>query len=143
MADTKRVSPKEAQALLKDGYVYVDVRSEEEFAAGHPAGAYNVPLMFMGGGGMQPNPAFAEVMKALFPRETKIVVGCKAGARSLRAAGLLVQEGYTEIVDQRAGWDGARDPFGQLSERGWGPAGLPAESGQPSGRSYAALTSTH
>ena len=142
MVDPKRVSPREAQALLEDGYIYIDVRSEEEFAAGHPAGAYNVPLMFIGGGGMQPNPAFAEVMRARFPLDTKLVLGCKAGGRSLRAAGLLAQEGYTQIVDQRAGWDGARDPFGQVSEPGWGLSGLPAESGQPRERSYAALTTT-
>ena len=43
---SKRVSPQEARDLMeKDGYVYVDVRSIPEFDAGHPAGAYNVPLM--------------------------------------------------------------------------------------------------
>jgi len=52
---------------------------------------------------------------------------------------LLLADGYTDIVDQRAGWDGARDPFGQLSEAGWGPEGLPSETGQPDGRSYATL----
>jgi rhodanese-related sulfurtransferase len=139
MADIKRVSPKEAQALLAEGYVYVDVRSEPEFAEGHPAGAYNVPLMHLGGGGMTPNPRFAEVMRARFPADTKIVVGCKAGGRSLRAANVLVGEGFTAIVDQRAGWDGARDAFGKVTEAGWGPEGLPSEMGEPEGRSYAVL----
>ncbi len=139
MTEVKRVSPRQAQALVGQGYSYVDVRSEEEFAAGHPAGAYNVPLMHMGGGGMQPNPLFGEVMRARFPLDAKIVVGCKAGGRSLRAANLLLADGYTQIIDQRAGWDGARDAFGQLAEAGWGPEGLPSETGQPEGRSYAAL----
>ncbi len=138
MADPKRVSPSEAHALLGEGYVYVDVRTQAEFAAGHPVGAYNVPIM-LSGGGMQPNPSFGEVMRARFPRDAKIVVGCKAGGRSLRAATALLADGYTNIIDQRAGWDGARDPFGQLAEPGWGPAGLPSETGEPEERSYGSL----
>ena len=39
MANIKRVSPAEAKTLMDEGYVYLDVRSEPEFAAGHPAGA--------------------------------------------------------------------------------------------------------
>ena len=77
----KRVSPAEARDLIdKQGYVYVDVRSVPEFAAGHPQGAYNVPLMNMGPGGMSPNPDFMTVM-ATFPKDAKLVVGCKAGGR--------------------------------------------------------------
>ena len=41
MAEVRQVSPEEAQALLSEGYRYVDVRSEREFAEGHPAGAFN------------------------------------------------------------------------------------------------------
>jgi rhodanese-related sulfurtransferase len=139
MPDVKRLSPAEAHKLLADGYVYVDVRSEPEFASGHPAGAYNVPLMHMGGGGMTPNPRFLEVMKASFPSDAKLVVGCKAGGRSLRAAEALIGAGYSSVVDQRAGWEGVRDAFGQVTEPGWDPAGLPKESGAPEGRAYAAL----
>ncbi len=139
MSGPKRVSPQEAQALIAEGYVYVDVRTEAEFAEGHAAGSYNVPLMHVGGGAMTPNARFREVMRARFPLDAKLVVGCKAGNRSLRAATTLLAEGYTDVVDQRAGWDGVRDPFGKLTEPGWGPAGLPSETGQPDERSYAAL----
>jgi rhodanese-related sulfurtransferase len=66
-------------------------------------------------------------------------VGCKAGGRSLRAAETLLTAGYTNIVDQRAGWDGARDSFGQLTEQGWKPAGLPSETGSPDERAYTTL----
>jgi rhodanese-related sulfurtransferase len=140
MADVKRLGPSEAHALLAEGYVYVDVRTPEEFGAGHPAGAYNVPLLLAGGGGMQPNPLFSEVMGATFPHDAKLVVGCKAGNRSLRAATALLADGYSNVVDQRAGWDGTRDPFGQVGEAGWSAAGLPSENGQPEGRSYASLS---
>jgi rhodanese-related sulfurtransferase len=131
-----RISPQEASDKLTEGYTYVDVRTTQEFEAGHPAGAVNVPLMHAAGGGMAANPDFARVMKAAFPKDTKIVVGCKAGGRSLRAAQVLLSEGFTHVVDQRAGWDGARSPFGEITEPGWSRVGLPSEEGQPSGRSW-------
>jgi rhodanese-related sulfurtransferase len=133
----KRISAKEAHAKIEEGYAYVDVRTEREFEEGHPEGAVNVPLLLAGSGGMIPNQDFARVMHASFPRNAKIVVGCKAGGRSLKAAGALVKEGYTDVFDQRAGWDGVRDTFGQLAEPGWSRVGLPVEAGAPSGRSYA------
>jgi rhodanese-related sulfurtransferase len=136
MTSPNRISPQEASEKLAQGWTYVDVRTAEEFAAGHPPGAVNVPLMHAGGGSMTPNPDFLRVMVAAFAKDAKIVVGCKAGGRSLRAAQKLSVEGFSSVVDQRAGWDGARDPFGQLSEPGWSRAGLPAEQGQPSGRSW-------
>jgi len=136
MSNPTRISPQEASEKLTQGWTYVDVRTTQEFAAGHPPGAVNVPLMHAGGGGMTPNPDFLRVMNAAFAKDAKIVVGCKAGGRSLRAAQMLSAEGYTSVVDQRAGWDGARDPFGQVTEPGWSRAGLPTEQGEPDGRSW-------
>src|SRR5579872_4442418 len=108
MSDIKRVSPREANERLAQGWIYVDVRTAEEFEAGHPAGAINVPLMHGGTGPMVPNAEFLPVMKAAFRTDAKIVVGCKSGGRSLRAAAALLAAGFTSVVDQRAGWDGAR-----------------------------------
>jgi rhodanese-related sulfurtransferase len=139
MSDINRISPAEANERVSEGWTYVDVRTVEEFEAGHPVGAVNVPISHAGAGGMQPNPDFMRVMKAAFAPDARLVVGCKAGGRSLRAAQLLVGEGFTQILDQRAGWDGARNPFGQVVEPGWSRVGLPAESGQPGGRSWADL----
>ena len=51
---------------------------------------------------------------------------------------MMIAAGYTGVVDQRAGFDGPRDAFGQLTEPGWGPAGLPVETATPGG-SYAEL----
>jgi rhodanese-related sulfurtransferase len=137
MVDPIRIGPQEALEKMKDGYTYVDVRSEPEFVEGHPEGAVNVPIMHMGAGGMTPNPEFLEVMSASFGKEAKIVVGCKAGGRSLRAAQALASQGYTSVLDQRAGWDGSRDAFGQVTEPGWSRAGLPSAKGAPAGSAYA------
>ena len=139
MADIPRISPAEAHAKLASGYVYVDVRSEAEFEDGHPEGAYNVPLMHAGGGGMVANADFLKVMNAAFPKDAKLVVGCKSGGRSLRAAQALVADGFTGVVDQRAGWDGVRDAFGQVKEPGWSRAGLPVATAATAGRAYADL----
>ena len=45
MANFKRLSPSEAKQLVDEGWVYLDVRTEAEYAAGHPVGARNVPVM--------------------------------------------------------------------------------------------------
>ena len=91
----RSVSPEEAAALLADGYVYVDVRSEPEFEAGHVPGALNVPLLHQGPGGLTPNPEFLSVMQQAFGSAEKMVVGCKAGGRSKKAADQLSKVGFS------------------------------------------------
>jgi rhodanese-related sulfurtransferase len=126
--DPKRVPPKEAYDLLNEGYQYLDVRTEEEFDEGHPAGAVNVPYAIRASGntrGLQANPNFVDEVVAKFTKTAKLVVGCKSGGRSLNAARTLLAAGFVDVVEQRAGWDGVRDPFGQLTEPGWSRVGLP------------------
>ena len=138
----KRISPEEARDLIeKEGYVYVDVRSVPEFEAGHPTGAYNVPLMNLGPSGMAPNPDFLDVMKRAFPKDARLVVGCKAGGRSARAVAALEQAGYINVVDQRAGFDGAPDPSGRIAEPGWRPKGLPVSKDAARDHTYDGLKS--
>lgn len=135
-----RISPQEARELIaSQGYVYVDVRSVAEFEGGHPEGAYNVPLLDVGPGGMVPNADFVAVMQRAFPADARLVVGCMSGVRSARACAALEAAGYTALVDQRAGWGGAKDPFGRLTEPGWSGAGLPSAAGPDPERGYAAI----
>jgi rhodanese-related sulfurtransferase len=138
MANIPRVSPEEAKKLLDEGYTYIDVRTVAEYAAGHPTGARNVPVMIQSPQGMAPNPDFLEVVEANYPRDAKLVVGCKAGTRSARAAEMLAGAGFTSVVDQRAGFEGPRNAFGALAEPGWAPAGLPIET-ETAGGAYAEL----
>lgn len=130
----KRVSPQEAKDLIdQQGYVYVDVRSIPEFDQGHPTDAYNVPLNHAGPAGMAANPDFLAVMEKSFPKDAKLVLGCQGGGRSLRAAGMLEQAGFTNVVDNRAGFQGHAEP-------GWRPAGLPVSTDSPAERTYDGLT---
>ena len=73
-----------AQATQAAGTTYVDVRSTQEFEAGHPAGAVNVPLLEPDEdtGQMMPNPDFVRVMQANFAPDTPLLLGCKTGGRS-------------------------------------------------------------
>jgi rhodanese-related sulfurtransferase len=130
----KRIAPEEARDLVdKEGYAYLDVRSVPEFEAGHPTGAYNVPLLHMGPGGMSPNPDFMAVVQKVFPADTKLVLGCKAGGRSLRAAEMLQVAGFTQVVEQRAGFEG------NPAEPGWRPRGLPTSADPKPGHAYESL----
>lgn len=131
----KSVTPEQAQALIQEGAIYVDVRSEQEFEQGHPPGALNVPIAHFGAAGMTPNADFLSVMQAAFSRTEKLVVGCKAGGRSRKAVELLEQAGFQDLSDMQAGWDGSRDAFGRPLA-GWSKRGLPQETGLPQGQRY-------
>jgi rhodanese-related sulfurtransferase len=111
-----RVSPAEAHAkMTSEGYTYVDVRAPEQFEDGHPEGAVNVPL----------DDTFVEAMSSRFAKDAPIIVGCRSGNRSARAAQALASAGFTNVLDQRAGWDAVRGAFGEIVEPGWSRCGLP------------------
>ena len=141
---TTRVTPREAHALTtNEGWSYVDVRTVAEFEAGHPAGAYNVPLLVDGPGGRVPNPAFLDAMQRTFPSPSaKLVVGCLAATRSTRAAELLAGAGYASLAIQIGGWAGATDPFGRVTTPGWKAAGLPTSLEAEPGHAWREIAGT-
>jgi rhodanese-related sulfurtransferase len=134
-----RISPEEAARLLREGYVYLDVRNPDEVALGHPEGAYNIPWLDPSVTTRTPNPRFLDIVRATFAPDQRIVVGCQTGRRSLAAAELLIQEGFSRIVEQRAGFAGSKDAFGGVTEPGWQAAGLPVAYKSQPGRDYLAL----
>lgn len=141
MGSSDRVLPREAHTLVEQqGYVYLDVRTVPEFDAGHPAGAYNVPLQTSTARGMLENPSFVEEVASAFAKGAKLMVVCASGVRSLRAAQLLRQHGFLHVLEQHAGMEGLRDPFGRVQQRGHRDEGLPIELEAQPGRSYADLT---
>ena len=132
----RTVTPDEAKGLLEKGYSYVDVRSVGEFDEGHVEGASNVPLLHAG---MVPNERFLDVMEAAFPKDTKLVVGCKSGGRSARAAELLTEAGYGDVVNMDGGISGRFGPMGDLVQEGWTQAGYPVTVEAEEASTYAAL----
>ena len=78
--------------------VLVDVREPEEFAAGHAAGARNVPLASL------PDAKGLPTNKAL-----PLVLLCASGARANRALTLLRKAGYEKAVVLSGGTNAWRD----------------------------------
>jgi len=136
----RRVSPSEALELIANqGYIYLDVRSVPEFETGHPAGAYNIPLKHKAEGRMVPNHEFLAIAERCFPKDTPLVVGCRAGTRSLQAAALLKTAGFREVVDQRCGFEGAPSHRSRHMESGWQACGLPVATQAEQGHAFDCL----
>lgn len=89
--ETARVAP---GALLeriqkKDPSVIIlDVRSPEEFAAGHVPGAINIPYTHL--------PARISAMPS--PTDKDVVVYCEIGVRAEKAAASLRDNGFTRLM---------------------------------------------
>jgi rhodanese-related sulfurtransferase len=128
-----QVSPEQAAEILRrrPDAVYLDVRTEAEFASGHPAGAYNVPVMFFDAE-RRPvaNVDFTRVVVAVLPPEASVLVGCQSGVRSQHAAEILRSLGFGDVSNVAGGFGGS------AAARGWRDSGLPVESGNPTGRAY-------
>lgn len=136
----KHVTPQDAHDLLqRGGYVYLDVRTCAEFAAGHAPAAVNIPVMETGSDTdlMFQNDNFIRVVEARFQKTDRILVGCQSGGRSLMAAQMMESEGFTNVHNVTGGYGGRTDALGQLVEKGWEALGLPVERGGEA--SYAAL----
>jgi rhodanese-related sulfurtransferase len=129
---TASLTPREAHEKLtaSEGAIYLDVRSAPEFAQGHPAGAWNIPILHASAFGMRPNPEFAEVASRVLPKDALIVVGCKSGQRSLMAAQALAQSGFTNVVNLEGGFGGT------ASCEGWQACGLPSSTEPAPGRTW-------
>jgi rhodanese-related sulfurtransferase len=123
----RQITPAEAARELaaEPPAVYLDVRTAEEFDAGHPAGARNVPVFLFDPVTRRPtpNPEFLAVVSRHLAPGTKLVVGCQSGMRSQRACELLTEAGYGDLANVRGGFGGSEDT------PGWRESGLPVESG--------------
>ena len=93
------VSFKTAKQLLESepNIAFLDVREEEEYISGHAAGAELFPV------GAIDEASAAEQISGF---DTPVLVYCRTGRRSLRAAHMLTALGYTRIYDlgSLAGW---------------------------------------
>jgi rhodanese-related sulfurtransferase len=130
------VTPTGAKALFDGdgGWTYVDVRTVEEFEAGHAPGSYNAPIAFRTAMGMEMNEAFLDAVRAAFPPDAPLVLGCAAGVRSARACEVLAAAGYKRLVNMDGGFSGSR------TVQGWVAHGLPVTGACAPERTWAALS---
>jgi phage shock protein E len=85
----KDVSTQEAWDIIKTGTTIIDVRTAEEFAAGHIEGAINIPF----------DQIVAGVEKIGLKNDASIVLYCRSGRRSSLADESLLQAGFTDSVN--------------------------------------------
>ncbi|CAL5188209.1 unnamed protein product [Lathyrus oleraceus] len=104
-----------AHDLFLAGHKYLDVRTTEEFNAGHAPGAINIPYMYKVGSGMTKNSNFVKEVSSHFRKEDEIIVGCQLGKRSMMAATDLLTSGFTGVTDIAGGY------------AAWTQNGLPTE----------------
>ena len=90
-----RSASAEAHEMVRQGGVLLDVRSPEEFAAGHLPGAMNIPV-----GEVRARAA------ELGPRSRPVVTYCRSGGRSARAASTLRELGFERVLNlgPKAAW---------------------------------------
>lgn len=75
------------QALIADAHVQLlDVRTPDEYAEGHIAGAALVDVN---------DSSFVQQAIAMLDKQRPVAVYCRSGRRSARAASLLTEQGYT------------------------------------------------
>ena len=87
----RQIAMDEAVTMMaqESGYIILDVRRPDEFAAGHIPGAINVANETIG---------TAEIPE-LPDKNQLILVYCRSGRRSKEASEKLVKLGYTNIVE--------------------------------------------
>ena len=82
-----------AEIIKSDSVVLVDVRTAEEYAAGHIPNAKNVDVL---------KSDFKDRVETL-SKNKEIAVYCRSGKRSLMAANTLAKIGY-KVINLRGGW---------------------------------------
>lgn len=97
----RTVNAGEAASLLDtEGIIVLDVRTREEYDGGHLPGAVCLPVETMTDGDLS----------ILLPdKQAPLLVYCRTGRRSLEAAQVLTELGYTDVTDMAGGilaWDG-------------------------------------
>jgi len=87
------VEPSGVEKMVKNGAIFVDVREPSELKelAYNVEGAKNIPLS-----------QFRERMGEM-PKDKKIILACRSGARSMRAAKMLIANGYTHVYNMNGG----------------------------------------
>lgn len=90
-AEYRKITPEEAKARMDSGeeVLILDVRTKEEYDAGHIPSAILLPNEEIG----------IEAPELLPDKDAQILIYCRSGRRSAEAAYKLVALGYTGVYD--------------------------------------------
>jgi len=78
--------------LIKEGAVILDVRSKNEYSAGHIKGSINIPVELLG-----------DNLSRLNDKNKTVITCCASGMRSASAKSILRSNGYSN-VHNGGGW---------------------------------------
>jgi rhodanese-related sulfurtransferase len=101
----KEVNIEQYKAMPREGHILIDVREDNEWSAGHAAGAVH----------LSKGTIERDVETQIPDKSTTLVLYCGGGFRSALAGDALRQMGYKNVISLDGGW------------RGWNQAGLPVE----------------
>lgn len=79
--------------MAEEKPLIIDVRRQSEFDSEHIVGAENIPVSEM------------NVRLAEFPKDRKFVIHCAGGYRSMMAASILKQRGWSNLMDVPGGFN--------------------------------------
>ena len=85
----KKITCNEMKELVNSGATLIDVRELDEFNEKHLDKAINISYTVIKD----------EISKYVQNKDDKIIVYCKSGARSNKAANYLLEAGYSNIYD--------------------------------------------
>lgn len=94
MGNVREVTVEETQARVADGAVLIDVREDNEFEAGHAAGAKH-----MGRGIIE-----RDIVQTIPDKDAELILYCGGGYRSALATDNLQKMGYTNVWSMAGGW---------------------------------------
>tara|TARA_Y100001947_G_C10348607_1_gene309343 strand:+ start:4019 stop:5431 length:1413 start_codon:yes stop_codon:yes gene_type:complete len=92
-----RITAEELEQKMKQDIVIIDVRKKSEFDSEHIEGVVNVPL----------NQINQHLEK--FPKEQEFVLHCAGGYRSMIAASILQQRGWSQLTDVIGGFKSIKE----------------------------------
>jgi phage shock protein E len=76
------------EKIILEGAKIVDVRTPEEYAEGNYKGSVNIPLSDI-----------PRRLNDFGDKKKPIIVYCRSGRRSAEAKKILVQNGFTDVID--------------------------------------------
>ena len=98
VADMKR------RMATGEKFLLVDVREDNEFEAGHAAGAVHMSRGIIE----------RDIVQAFPEKDTELILYCGGGYRSALSADMLQKMGYTNVWSMAGGWKAWKSEGGQV-----------------------------
>jgi len=102
----KQIDIQQYKSVPRDGHVLIDTREDNEWTAGHAAGAVHLSKGIIE----------RDIETQIPDKSATLVLYCGGGFRSALVADALQKMGYTNAISLDGGW------------RAWKEAGLPVET---------------